>query len=67
MGSHPLTKTLYLLRLPSYSVELQMVFKVVKIVELRVTIHHRTDVDFVSPDWVVFPQLQLSVPGLREL
>ena len=68
MGSHPLTKTLYLLRLPSYSVELQMVFKVVKVVELGATVHRRTDVHFVSPGWLVFLlQLQLTFLGLHEL
>ena len=49
MGSHPLTETFHLLWLPSYSVQLQMVVKVVKVVELGLTVHHRTDVNIASP------------------
>ena len=65
IGSHPLPETLHLLWLPSYSVQLQMVVKVVKVVELRATVHQRTEVHVVSLHWLA--SLALSFLGLHEL
>ena len=65
IGSHPLTETLHLLWLPCYSVQLQMVVKVVEVIELGATVHHRTDVNVVFPHWLV--SLALCFLGLHEL